>query len=207
MADTETKDLGVVTAYGEACEAGYTGTYDEFCTMLANLNSAESNAKEYAERAEKAYQQTQTVSNVDVMKGATADEAGTGGLTPTPPAGSQNQYLGGDAKYHDIFMDVRSEDLAGSTIQLYNADKTEKKYPKTTAESVYMTPDGTETLNDKLDSITKNVKTMTGATSDTAGTAGLAPAPSAGDQDKALFGDGTYREIPLGLYFTELASS
>lgn len=42
----------------------------------------------------------------------------------------------------------------------------------------------------KLDSIT----TMTGATSLAAGTSGLTPAPAAGDQNKFLAGDGTYKD-------------
>lgn len=41
---------------------------------------------------------------------------------------------------------------------------------------------------------------MTGATASVAGKAGLVPAPAAGDQDKVLCGDGTYRDI------SELAS-
>ena len=36
---------------------------------------------------------------------------------------------------------------------------------------------------------------MTGATASSAGTSGLVPAPAAGDQDKALCGDGTYKTI------------
>lgn len=36
---------------------------------------------------------------------------------------------------------------------------------------------------------------MTGATASTAGTSGLVPAPAAGEQDKALCGDGTYHTI------------
>lgn len=38
---------------------------------------------------------------------------------------------------------------------------------------------------------------MAGATSSKAGKRGLVPAPKAGDQEKALFGDGTYKDIPL----------
>ena len=37
---------------------------------------------------------------------------------------------------------------------------------------------------------------MTGATSSTAGTHGLVPAPAAGDQGKALMGDGTWKSLP-----------
>lgn len=36
---------------------------------------------------------------------------------------------------------------------------------------------------------------MTGSTSTTAGTSGLVPAPAAGDQGKALFGDGTWKNV------------
>lgn len=32
-----TINLGVVTAYGEAKQAGYTGTYDEFCDLLKSF--------------------------------------------------------------------------------------------------------------------------------------------------------------------------
>lgn len=38
---------------------------------------------------------------------------------------------------------------------------------------------------------------FTGATSSTAGTNGLVPAPAAGDQGKALMGDGTWKDLPL----------
>lgn len=40
-----------------------------------------------------------------------------------------------------------------------------------------------------------NIKTMTGATAAAAGEAGFVPAPAAGDQDKVLRGDGTWKEI------------
>lgn len=41
-----------------------------------------------------------------------------------------------------------------------------------------------------------STSTMTGATASTAGTAGYVPAPSAGDQNKFLKGDGTFSETP-----------
>lgn len=42
------------------------------------------------------------------------------------------------------------------------------------------------------------VSEMVGATADTAGAAGLVPAPAAGDNEKVLLGDGTWGEIPSG---------
>ena len=38
---------------------------------------------------------------------------------------------------------------------------------------------------------------FTGATAEAAGKRGMVPAPAAGDQNKALFGNGTYKDIPL----------
>lgn len=43
--------------------------------------------------------------------------------------------------------------------------------------------------------IISSVNIMSGATSSKGGTAGLVPAPSAGAQNKALFGDGTYKQV------------
>ena len=43
-----------------------------------------------------------------------------------------------------------------------------------------------------------NADEMQGATSSAAGSRGLVPTPSAGDQDKALFGDGTWRTVSSG---------
>ena len=42
------------------------------------------------------------------------------------------------------------------------------------------------------------VSDMTGATTDTAGTSGSVPAPSAGDHEKFLKGDGTWGEVKAG---------
>ena len=47
-------------------------------------------------------------------------------------------------------------------------------------------------------SVTLGAKAMTGATSGTAGTAGIVPAPAAGDQNKVLKGDGTWGASPDG---------
>ena len=43
--------------------------------------------------------------------------------------------------------------------------------------------------------------TMTGATASVAGTGGLVPAPAAGDQEKALKGDGTWGDVSSGTIF------
>lgn len=54
-------------------------------------------------------------------------------------------------------------------------------------------------------SMTLGAKAMTGATSGTAGAAGIVPAPAAGDQDKVLRGDGTWGSVPVAYSTTEQA--
>lgn len=52
---------------------------------------------------------------------------------------------------------------------------------------------------DQATNTTANITTMTGATSSVAGSAGLVPAPSAGDEGKALHGDGTWKDTTAKL--------
>ena len=56
--------------------------------------------------------------------------------------------------------------------------------------------DSMEIIDRELAKKLESVPVMTGAASSTAGSAGLVPAPSAGDQDKVLKGNGTWETIP-----------
>ena len=60
------------------------------------------------------------------------------------------------------------------------------------------TNDFTDALKNKLDNVSTSIPeydTMAGATSSAAGSAGLVPAPAAGDQDSFLKGDGTWEAV------------
>lgn len=60
------------------------------------------------------------------------------------------------------------------------------------------TNDFTDALKNKLDNVSTAVPeydTMGGATSSSAGSPGLVPAPAAGDQDSYLKGDGTWEAM------------
>lgn len=50
------------------------------------------------------------------------------------------------------------------------------------------------TIKQVVDALPSSIPTMTGATASTAGTAGIVPAPAAGDQNKFLFGNGTWTD-------------
>lgn len=80
-------NAGVVTAYGEAVHGGYTGTYEEFCAMLAGLvNDAEraetaaetavasaESAEGYAEAAEASAEAAETAAaSIDIATITTA---------------------------------------------------------------------------------------------------------------------------------------
>lgn len=78
---TSTKDLGAVTAYGEALEAGYSGTYEEFCEMLANYAKTAAEVKEgiktAQENAEAAAKSAESAAK-DVITAKSYSEGGTG---------------------------------------------------------------------------------------------------------------------------------
>ena len=65
-----------------------------------------------------------------------------------------------------------------------------------TNEDSVMIEHGGDMRRATLDKI--KVSDMTGATANTAGTSGSVPAPSAGDHEKFLKGDGTWGEVKAG---------
>lgn len=74
---------------------------------------------------------------------------------------------------------IPTEDLESGQLLVYNAE--EQKWENKSFSEL----------------LAPLVKVMTGATFKTAGVAGLAPAPAAGDQDKFLKGDGTWDNYQL----------
>lgn len=81
---------------------------------------------------------------------------------------------------------------AGDNIQIQNGviSATDTKY--TAGTNIQISEENVISATDTTYSA------MTGATSSAAGTSGLVPAPAAGDEDKALCGDGTYHAMSSG---------
>lgn len=95
--------------------------------------------------------------------GATSLQAGTAGLVPAPTTSDPDKFLKGDGSWGTPTDTTYS---AGTNVQI-------------SAGNVISATDTTYSA-------------FTGATSGTAGAAGLVPAPAAGDQNKVLRGDGTW---------------
>ena len=131
-----------------------------------------------------------TWSAVDVspMVGATDSTDGEGGTVPAPLTGEEDAFLRGDGTwaYPDSGLPFPSDTspLANDGTYLY-----------------LVTADNGDISSEFIDS------EMTGATSSTAGTGGLVPAPSAGDEDKFLAGDGTYKSGGLPMVILSYGSS
>ena len=62
----------------------------------------------------------------------------------------------------------------------------------------YTAGDNIQINNGVISATDTTYSAMTGASASTAGTSGLVPAPAAGDEDKALCGDGTYHTMSSG---------
>ena len=111
--------------------------------------------------------------------GATASTDGVQGLVPGPLAGDEGKFLSGDGTWQDV---PGANYTAGNGINISAQD--EISIDTTVVAELSDLPG-----------------VMTGATSGTAGTSGLVPAPSAGDQAKVLKGDGTWGEAAATTIF------
>ena len=102
--------------------------------------------------------------------GATSSVAGAAGLVPAPTTADPDKYLKGDGSWG---TPTDTTYTAGTNVQI-------------SAQNVISATDTT-------------YSNFTGATSSVAGAAGLVPAPAAGDEGKALHGDGTWKDTTAKL--------
>ena len=102
--------------------------------------------------------------------GATSSVAGAAGLVPAPTTADPDKYLKGDGSWG---TPTGTTYTAGTNVSI-------------DAQNVISATDTT-------------YSNFTGATSSTAGAAGLVPAPAAGDEGKALHGDGTWKDTTAKL--------
>lgn len=120
-----------------------------------------------------------------VMTGATAQAAGTAGLTPAPSAGDQAKALFGDGTWKEV---AAPADMRGATAQQGGAHGLVPA-PAAGDQAKALFGDGTwKQVADPAD--------FTGATAQAAGTHGLVPAPAAGAQKYYLKADGTWDAPP-----------
>ena len=110
---------------------------------------------------------------VPVMSGATAATSGVQGLVPRPNIGEQNSVLSG----------------AGTWVENANTTYTLSGTDNGSTWITYLTPS-------RGDVTASTIPSVTGASEYSNGTVGLVPPPAAGDQDKYLAGDGTWKQLP-----------
>ena len=110
--------------------------------------------------------------------GATAAADGTQGLVPGPLAGDDTKFLSGDGTWKTV--------SSGSSY--------------TAGNGISIDANNEISIDDTVVAELSDLPTdFTGATSSVAGAHGLVPAPSAGDQDKVLHGDGTWKDTTAKL--------
>lgn len=152
------------------------------------------------------------------FKAATADTDGGHGLVPAPTKGNQGKYLRADGTWQTPTNTTYGNASTSSSGLMSAADKKKLDGIATNANNyVHPTTSGNKHIpaggssgqilrwskdgeavwgNDK-DTTYSN---MTGATSDTAGTSGLVPAPEAGATTRYLRSDGTWQTPPNTTY-------
>ena len=138
------------------------------------------------------------------MTGASSSAAGTGGLVPAPAAGDDTKFLAGDGTWktagggssytagNGISIDANNEISVDTTVVATQTDLAGKQDTLTAGANVQ--------INNNVISATDTTYThFTGATSSADGTQGLVPGPLAGDQEKVLHGDGTWKDTTAKL--------
>lgn len=159
------------------------------------------------------------------FKAATVDADGGHGLVPAPTKGNQGKYLRADGTWQTPTNTTYGNASTSSSGLMSAADKKKLDGIATSANNyVHPTTSGNKHIpaggvsgqilrwskdgeavwgNDK-DTTYSN---MTGATSDTAGTSGLVPAPEAGATTRYLRSDGTWQTPPNTTYGTASGSA
>ena len=135
------------------------------------------------------------------MTGATSSSAGAHGLVPAPTSADYNKYLRGDGTWGTpqgggggggstvTYTPIRTTGSSIGTLVI-DSSSYDLMIPRFVAgTNISLTPDavtGTLTIS------ASNPPDMVGASSSTAGTHGLVPAPSAGANDRFLRSDGAW---------------
>lgn len=127
------------------------------------------------------------------------------------------QYDTSKLKDNDIIK-VLQDETRDDAITYYRWSTTTDTFTYVGAEGPYYTASEVDTLlggkqntltagsniqinGDTISATDTTYSVMSGATSGSAGTSGLVPAPAAGDQNKALKGDGTWGDVSSGTIF------
>ena len=149
---------------------------------------------------------------INEMIPATASTDGTGGTIPAPLAGDENKALFGDGTYKSVDAASVSEIIAPT-----ESTSTAAQSHPTGSQFIYndilytatsniavggtITPGTNCTPSDTIvEQIEDSLSIMTGATSSANGTSGRVPAPTAGQQNNYLRGDGTWADLQIAEY-------
>ena len=136
--------------------------------------------------------------------GATSQQRGTSGLVPTPRSTDVDKYLKGDGTWatvqsgssytagNGIAIDANNEISVDTTVVATQNDLAGKQDALTAGTNISIS-------NNTISATDTTYSDFTGATASVAGAHGLVPAPAAGDEGKALHGDGTWKDTTAKL--------
>ena len=134
------KDLGAVTAYAYAVEKGYTGTEEEFATLMASYASV---AEEAAESAEYAQASATTASSAASTATTKASEATTAAQTATAKA--EEAQADADAAALDASQALSAASTATSKASEAAQSASDAVTAKTAAQTAQTAAEGSAT--------------------------------------------------------------
>lgn len=134
------KDLGAVTAYAAAVEKGYTGTEEEFATLMASYATV---AEEAAESAESASQSAESASSSASTATTKASEATTAAQTATAKA--EEAQADADAAALDASQALSAASTATSKASEAAQSASDAVTAKTAAQTAQTAAEGSAT--------------------------------------------------------------
>ncbi len=143
---SSTKDLGAVTAYAEAVEGGYTGTYAQFCDLLAK----------FAERADEVKTNTETVAS-NLKKAQTAAEtaeekASDAAKSAAAASNSATNAATSEENAASSASTATTKATAAATSEA-NAAASATAAAESAAQALTTTPEGYNTLVDQIGNV------------------------------------------------------
>lgn len=181
-------DGAAVTLYYDMQEHSYQITFTASATTYYVVIDIS-----YLQNTWQGYTCPTTVSNLKISEGDAPTEGGT-------PEGIK-VYTNDQWKNLDYVKKVKQVQTSSGGTKIAtakNSDGTDTDIYAPTIPVEDVKVDGTSVVTSKV----ANINTMTGATASAAGEKGLVPAPAAGDNEKFLCGDGTFKTVSGGSSIT-----
>lgn len=162
---SSTKDLGAVTAYAEAVEGGYTGTYEEFCDLLGKFSERADEVKTNADAVAADLKSAETAAESAETHAANASKSAEDAAESAANASASETNAKESADTASTKASAAATSATNAKTSETNASKSATAAAESEARAFSTTPDGYEEVVSQVNANTKQIAALV-ATSD-----------------------------------------